>query len=105
MKGSGAAKPGQRFSREMFYRNWQRACRALAIEGVDLYGGTRHSTATALSTLYSKDEVKDFGAMHGTNKALERYDQGQTKPSRDLYSKVSGLRSPDVSHPKRNRSK
>jgi hypothetical protein len=29
-----------------FYKYWIRACEQLGIEGVDLYGGTRHTTTT-----------------------------------------------------------
>jgi len=41
---SNSVKPGQKFALTMLYRWWKRACKALEIDGVDLYGGTRHST-------------------------------------------------------------
>jgi hypothetical protein len=44
----------------------------LNIEGVDLYGGTRHSTVRALRKHYSPEQIKE-AAMSKTNKAFERY--------------------------------
>ena len=40
--------------------------------GVDLYGGTRHSSAVALRKDFSPEQIKQ-GTMHQTNKAFERY--------------------------------
>jgi integrase len=48
VKGSGAAKPSQKFGKDLLYVWWKRACANLGIEDVDLYGGTRHSSAMAL---------------------------------------------------------
>jgi len=51
------------------------------------YGGTRHSTLTALGEFLSPEEVKR-GSLHKTNKALERYLQGRARYAK----KVSQLR-------------
>ena len=40
-----AREAGKRFGLQRLYRDWKAACRRLGIEGVDLYGGTKHSTA------------------------------------------------------------
>ncbi|MCF8065240.1 MAG: hypothetical protein K9K65_12815 [Desulfarculaceae bacterium] len=93
LKGNGAAAPGSRFSKDYLYRWWKRACKALGIEGVDLYGGTRHSTASALGQHFSKEELRDHGTMHSTNKAFERYMQYQAAPSRKIYEKARELAS------------
>ena len=90
-KGNGGARPGQQYSREMFYRNWKRACSSLGIEGVDLYGGTRHSTSTALAAHFGRDELRDHGTMHGSNRAFDRYVQGQVEPRRNIYESARGL--------------
>jgi integrase len=79
IKGNGAAKPGQMFGKDLFYKWWKRACANLGIEGVDLYGGTRHSTVTALGEYFSAREIKDSGTFHSSNKAFERYMQGERK--------------------------
>lgn len=39
---------GNRYSINRFYRSWKRAASRCGVEGVDLYGGTRHSSARAL---------------------------------------------------------
>lgn len=49
-----------------------KACTNLGIEGVDLYGGTRHSSVRALRRYRSPEEIKR-AAMSETNKAFERY--------------------------------
>jgi hypothetical protein len=50
-----------------------KACTNLVIEGVDLYGGTRHSSVRALITAeYTPEQVKQ-AAMSETNAAFARY--------------------------------
>jgi integrase len=75
LKGNGSAKPGSQFGKDYLYKWWKLACRNLGVEDVDLYGGTRHSTTTALSEHFSKDELRESGTMHVTNQAFERYMQ------------------------------
>lgn len=77
-------KAGQRFGQRYFYKWWKKACANLGIEGVDLYGGTRHSTATALGKVMSPEQIK-VGTMHSTNKAFERYFQGRAQDARQVY--------------------
>lgn len=72
-KGNGAAKPGQQFGHDYLYKWWKKACKEVGVEGVDLYGGTRHSTVRYMRKLgYSREDVK-AASMHSTNKAFERY--------------------------------
>lgn len=56
------------------YRTWKRACSDLGIEGVDLYGGTRHSSAIALykEAGIPRDEIK-LSTGHATTKSFMRY--------------------------------
>jgi len=50
-----------------------KACAHIGIEGVDLYGGTRHSSVRALiAEQYAPEQVKQ-AAMSETNNAFERY--------------------------------
>ena len=90
-KGNGAAKPGSRFGKDYLYKWWKRACKNLGIEGVDLYGGTRHSSAMALRKYRTPEEIKR-ATMHSTNKAFERYFQIEGDELRKIYadSKPSG---------------
>lgn len=67
----GTAKD-QAYGEKYFYKWWKIACSNLGIEGVDLYGGTRHSTVRALRKHFSPESLKE-AAMSSTNKAFERY--------------------------------
>ena len=64
-----------------------RACKNVGVEGVDLYGGKRHSTLTALGEFLSPEEVKR-GSLHKTNKALERYLQGKARYAKKVSAQV-----------------
>jgi integrase len=88
VKGNGAAKPSQRFGKDLFYVWWKRACANLGIEDVDLYGGTRHSSAKALRRYRTPEEIKR-ATMHSTNKAFERYFQIEGDDLREIYGDAS----------------
>ena len=88
VKGNGAVKPGGQFGKDYLYKWWKKACRNLKVEGVDLYGGTRHSTATALGEHFSRQEIMTAGSMHKTNKAALRYIQAEKNKSILVYRKV-----------------
>ena len=59
----------------------------LGVEDVDLYGGTRHSSTTALREHYTFEEVKE-ATVHATNKAFERYYQMDFRKLRDVYERT-----------------
>jgi len=58
------------------------------VEGVDLYGGTRHSSAVALREFFSPEQIRQ-GTMHQTNKAFERYFRIGADDVRNIYSQAS----------------
>ena len=60
------------------------------IENLDLYGGTRHTTATALGEYFSTEDIK-AGTLHSTNKAFERYFQGDARKAKKVHQKVGDL--------------
>jgi integrase len=70
--GIQGCKVNEPFGMKYFYKWWIRACNNLKIEGIDLYGGTRHSSVRALRQYRSPEEIKE-AAMSKTNKAFERY--------------------------------
>ncbi len=88
-KGNGAAKPGSRFGKDYLYKWWKRACTNLGVESVDLYGGTRHSSAIALRKYRTPEEIKR-ATMHSTNKAFERYFYIESEELRDIYEDARG---------------
>lgn len=83
-KGLSGCQPGQKFGEKYLYKWWKKACANLGIENVDLYGGTRHSSATALRKYLSPEQIK-IGTMHSTNKAFERYFQPGTEDALDVF--------------------
>jgi integrase len=83
---------GEIFGKDYFYHWWRRACNNLGIKGVDLYGGTRHSTTTALSAVFGRQRLQDDGTYHKSKKAFDRYCQGQRQASVDIYEKAAELR-------------
>ncbi|NOR23314.1 MAG: hypothetical protein GQ542_02790 [Desulforhopalus sp.] len=85
LRGVSGVKAGQPFGEKYLYKWWKKACRNLGIEGVDLYGGTRHSSATALKEHCSPEQIK-AGTMHSTNKAFERYFQRNSQDAIEIYS-------------------
>ena len=83
--GVKGARAGTRFGDKYLYKWWKRACDNLGIVGVDLYGGTRHSSARALREFRSPEEIKR-ATMHSTNKAFERYFQIGLDDIRSIYA-------------------
>jgi hypothetical protein len=86
LKGIQAGRP---FGPRYLYKWWMRACENLGIEGVDLYGGTRHSSARALLEFRTPEEIRR-ATMHSTNKAFERYFQMDSGNLRSIYEDTQG---------------
>ncbi len=84
-KGISGCKTGQQFGERYLYKWWKKSCDNLGIEGVDLYGGTRHSSAVALRKHHTPEEIKR-GTMHTSNKAFERYYQMEGDDLRSIYA-------------------
>jgi hypothetical protein len=90
--GLSGARAGERFGSRYLYKYWKKACANLKIEGVDLYGGTRHSTVTALSEHLTPEQIK-AGTLHSTNKAFERYFRAQTTTSKLVHETARRMQS------------
>ena len=74
-----------RFGKDYLWKWWRMACNNLSIKGVDLYGGTRHSSVKALRERFTPEQIKR-ATMHHTNKAFERYYQVELEDSRKVYA-------------------
>lgn len=85
VKGIPGVAGGEKFGNRYFYKWWKKACVNLGIVGVDLDGGTRHSTTTALRELFSPEEIRRSGTLHTTNKAFDRYMQVKPEDARNMY--------------------
>jgi hypothetical protein len=88
-RGGGRAREGERFGKKYIYKWWKRACENLGIKNVDLYGGTKHSSVTALiiEEGCSPEEAMQ-GTMHEQNKAFKRYYQIPPEHLKGLYQKT-----------------
>lgn len=64
--GVSGVAPGARFGMKLLYKWWKRACDKLGVEGVDLYGGTRHSSAMAMRKHATPEQIRR-ATMHTTN--------------------------------------
>ncbi len=82
--GISGVKAGDPFGPRYLYKWWKKACNNLGVEGVDLYGGTRHSTALALRQVATPEQIRR-ATMHSTNKAFERYFRVETDEVKDVY--------------------
>lgn len=67
---------GEQFGPKYFRVWWQKACSNLGVKGLDLYGGTRHTTTTELARAVGSDGARKASG-HETNKAFDRYCQVQ----------------------------
>jgi hypothetical protein len=63
----------------------------LNIEGVDLYGGTKHSTVKAMRKHFRPDEIKK-GTGIISNLAFERYYQDEFEDEVKIYEKRAEIR-------------
>jgi len=91
-KGLKGVRGGAVFGPRYLYKWWKKACKEVGVEDIDLYGGTRHSTVTALSKSLTREEIKK-GTMHSTNKAFERYFQKQSSDAKMIYQEARNLQS------------
>lgn len=82
---------GEVFGPAYFRKAWNKACDALGIRNLDLYGGTRHTTTTELSRNYSSDIARKASG-HETNKAFDRYCQVQDSSAFDAAKIVASRR-------------
>jgi integrase len=100
--GKGGISPGLKFGPKYLYKWWKKACLNLNIEGVDLYGGTRHSSTIAMKSVATPEQIKKLTG-HSTNRAFERYFRFEIEDERELYHKF--WNGPRMGHQNRNKDK
>lgn len=76
IRGLKGVTADKQYGKDLFYKWWVRACKNLGVEGLDLYGGTRHSTTTAIAEMTDEATAKQASG-HMTNKAFDRYCQAE----------------------------
>jgi integrase len=92
--GRSGIKAGARFGRHLFRDYWRIACRNLGIEGLDLYGGTRHTSVKALRGDFTPEELKLLTGH--ASQAFNRYFQEDADLIRMMQGRAAG-RSPKAS--------
>lgn len=85
VEGISGTRENAPFGEKYLYKWVKRACANLGLEGLDLYGITRHSSVTALGEKYSPEEIKRKGSGTKTNKAFDRYFDTGDEQARALY--------------------
>lgn len=94
-KGLPEHKKGK-FSPNFLWSYWKKACKNLGIKDVDLYGGTKHSSATALRKKFSPEQIKKYGTKHTTSAAFDRYLQFELQDSLEIYQESAGGKKGEV---------
>jgi len=90
--GRSGIKPGDKFGPKYFKVWWDKACKNLGIENIGLYGGTKHTVATALGSILTPEEIKRGGTGSRTNKAFDRYFQPQRREKLKVKSAIRMLK-------------
>lgn len=85
-------KAGDQFGPKYFKVWWDKACKILGIKDVGLYGGTKHTVATALGVILTPEEIKRGGTGSRTNKAFDRYFQPQRREKLKVKSAIQVLK-------------
>ena len=88
-EGLSQARLGK-FGKKLVYKWWVKACANLGITGVDLYGGTRHTSVSALSEFYTPEEVMSDGTGHRASKSFLRYFHIRAEKKRAVAAMARG---------------
>ncbi len=103
-RGGGGKFAGTPFGKHLVYDYWKKACKNVGVEGVDLYGGTRHSTARNLRRKgKSKDQVQEMTG-HDTTAAFLRYFEDDMEFMRSQYEVTRQADTPLIHRIGRERS-
>ena len=87
-------KTGSQIGICLLYEVWKRACKRLGIEGVDLYGGTKHSTAMGCREIYTPEQIMAM-TLHSCGESFRRYFLTGGKDLRQLLEGRKSLVDPD----------
>jgi integrase len=72
LQSRSGIEAGRQFGPKYLKTWWDRACKNLGITGIDPYGGTRHSTVTALGKVLSPEQIQRGATGHASD-AFKRY--------------------------------
>jgi len=98
IKAKKGTKAGKQFGPKYFKVWWDKACENVGIKNVDLYGGTKHSTVTALGKVITPEQIQRGVTGHASD-AFKRYmlpDVNEAKVGRQA---VATIRNKGAKHP------
>lgn len=105
--GINRVKADTPFGEKYFYKWWVKACEEIGLEGVPLYPGTKHTTATETARLLGTDKARTASGL--TNKAFDRYCDVENSDAFEVVQairkKKKGAPSKVVQIKKKSRSK
>lgn len=85
-KVRGTSRVNIVFGENVLYLAWRNACRELNLEGVSLYPGTKHSTATETARHMGSDRAEKASGL--SNKAFRRYCQVESEDAFDVVTEI-----------------
>jgi len=100
LQTKSGVKAGVQFGPKYFRLWWNKACKNLGIEGIDLYGGTKHSTVTALGKLLTPEQIQRGVTGHASD-AFKRYmipDINEARIGAKAVKEIQKLSDPSVIH-------
>lgn len=86
VSGIGGSSPNEIYGDKYLYKYWNKACKEVGLEGVSLYPGTKHTTATETAKFMGTDKAKNASGL--TNKAFERYCQVENTDAFEVVTKI-----------------
>ncbi len=85
-KVRGTTKENIVFGENMLYLWWKKACKEIGLEGVPLYPGTKHTTATETAKMLGSERALNASGL--TNKAFERYCQVENNDAFEVVTEI-----------------
>ena len=79
------------FGKGFLYKKFKRACRDIGIDDLDMYGGTRHTTITAIGRAAGKTAARKHSG-HDTDAAFDRYCQIDDESDAEMAGLVAKIR-------------
>ena len=98
LKSKKGIKSGKQFGPKYFKVWWDKACENVGIKGVDLYGGTKHSTVTALGQIMTPEQIQRGATGHASD-AFKRYMLPDVNEARLVRQAVSKIQDSAAKHP------
>ena len=98
LKSKKGTRAGKQFGPKYFKVWWDKACQNVGIKGVDLYGGTKHSTVAALGQVITPEQIQRGATGHASD-AFKRYMLPDVNEARLVRQAVKHIQDKGAKHP------